>query len=73
MVNKVNYRDPTHIVEADEVDDSKLPEGAKKLATWIREKMYGKGVREAIAEGVEISSVVSGQAKKTKVSKLRTL
>ena len=41
MAKKVNYRDPTHIVEADDVDESKLPESAKKLATWIREKMYG--------------------------------
>src|SRR5699024_7339905 len=31
----------------------------------IREKMYGKDVREAIAQGVEISSVVSSEASAT--------
>lgn len=53
MAKKVNYRDPTHIVEADDVDESKLPESAKKLATWIREKMYGVDVRETIARIIE--------------------
>lgn len=53
MAKKVNYRDPTHIVEADDVDESKLPESAKQLATWIREKMYGVDVRETIARIIE--------------------
>ena len=62
MVNKMNYRDPKHIVETDEVDESKLPKSAKKLATWIREKMYGVDVREAIARGIEKSSEISQNA-----------
>lgn len=66
MVEKVNYRDPTHIVEADEVDESKLPESAKKLATWIREKMYGVDVRETIARIIE--QVFSGYFDDQKVA-----
>lgn len=47
------YRDPNHINVSNWVDESKLSTKSKLLAKWIREKMYGIDVREALARFVE--------------------
>lgn len=49
----VNYRDPTHIDTPDNIDPSHISTEVKQLAKWLREKMYGIDVREAIARVVE--------------------
>lgn len=48
-----NYRDPTHITDENLVDMNKVDEVHKLLAKWLREKMYGKDVREALARLAE--------------------
>lgn len=60
--NKTEYRDESHITEASDVDQSKVPSAIKKLSTWIRQKMYGEDVRESIARGIEKSSEVAQNA-----------
>lgn len=52
----VDYRDPTAIDEPDTIDQSKVSEANKKLAKWLREKMYGVDVREALARLAEQTS-----------------
>ncbi|WP_413488466.1 hypothetical protein [Carnobacterium divergens] len=47
------YRDPTPITEENWVEVIKISGKHKTLATWIREKMYGIDVREALARLVE--------------------
>ncbi|MDT1997227.1 hypothetical protein MX633_11175 [Carnobacterium divergens] len=47
------YRDPTHITEENWVEVFKISGTHKTLAAWIREKMYGIDVREALARLVE--------------------
>lgn len=64
MADKVAYNDPTannfpHDYNANDVDDR-----TALRTTSIRHKMYGKHVREAMAQGLEINSVVSGNADK---------
>ncbi|MSD84472.1 hypothetical protein GKC32_10710 (plasmid) [Lactobacillus curvatus] len=55
----VNYRDPTHIDIPDNIDPNHISTEVKQLAKWLREKMYGVDIREAIARVVEqISSDV---------------
>ncbi|WP_167736865.1 hypothetical protein, partial [Carnobacterium divergens] len=49
----VNYRDPTHITEENWVDMNKVDEVHRLLAKWLREKMYGRDVREALARLAE--------------------
>lgn len=52
-----NYRDETHIKPNEfNIDQEKISPEVKKLATFIREKMYGVDVREAIALAVELIS-----------------
>lgn len=52
-----NYRDETHIKPNEfNIDQKKISPEVKKLATFIREKMYGVDVREAIALAVELIS-----------------
>lgn len=60
--DKTEYRDESHINVASDVDQSKVPSAVKKLATWIRQKMYGEDVRESIARGIEKSSEVAQSA-----------
>ncbi|TFJ55036.1 hypothetical protein CKN80_01015, partial [Carnobacterium divergens] len=48
-----NYREPTHITDENLVDMNKVDEVHKLLAKWLREKMYGKDVREALARLAE--------------------
>lgn len=52
----VDYRDPTAITEPDTIDQSKVSEANKQLAKWLREKMYGVDVREALARLAEQTS-----------------
>lgn len=49
----VNYRDPTHIDVPNNIDPNHVSTEVKQLAKWLREKMYGIDVREAIARAVE--------------------
>lgn len=51
-----NYRDPTHITGESWIFEDKVSEVHKILAKWIREKMYGQDVREALALLVEQTS-----------------
>ena len=51
-----NYRDPTHITDDSWIFEDKVSEVHKILAKWIREKMYGQDVREALALLVEQTS-----------------
>ena len=60
--DKTEYRDESHITEASDVDQSKVPSAIKKLSTWIRQKMYGEDVRESIARGIEKSGEVAQKA-----------
>ncbi|MDG2976922.1 hypothetical protein [Latilactobacillus curvatus] len=48
-----NYRDPTHIDVPNNIDPNHVSTEVKQLAKWLREKMYGIDVREAIARAVE--------------------
>lgn len=50
------YRDPTHIDIENWVDMDKVDGIHKQLARWLREKMYGLDVREALARLVEQTS-----------------
>lgn len=52
----VDYRDPTAITEPGTIDQSKVSEANKQLAKWLREKMYGVDVREALARLAEQTS-----------------
>lgn len=65
MADSVEYNDPTANNFPNDYDQKDVDSRTALRTKSIRSKMYGKDVREAIAEGVEISSVVSGQAKKT--------
>lgn len=60
--DKTEYRDESHITEASDVDQSKVPSTIKKLSTWIRQKIYGEDVRESIARGIEKSGEISQNA-----------
>lgn len=60
--NKTEYRDQSHINEASDVDQAKVPSSVKKIATWIRQKMFGEDVRESIARGIEKSGEVAQSA-----------
>lgn len=60
--DETKYRDESHITEASDVDQSKVPSTIKKLSMWIRQKKYGEDVRESIARGIEKSSEVSQNA-----------
>lgn len=60
--DETEYRDESHITEASDVDQSKVPSAIKKLSTLIRQKMYGEDVRESIARGIEKSGEISQNA-----------
>lgn len=60
--NKNYYRDPTHIVEAmNEIETGKKDSVSIKLATWIRQKMFGIDTRESLARFVEWMSVLANR------------
>lgn len=63
MAEKVVYNDPTPNNFPDDYDDSKVDSRVKIRSKSIAHKEYGEHVREALAQGIEISSVVSGEAK----------
>lgn len=48
-----NYRDLTHITDDSRIDQDKVSEVHKLLSKWLREKMYGVDVREALARLAE--------------------
>lgn len=52
-MTEANYRDPTHISKDSGIDQNKVSEFDKAIAKYLREKMYGKDVREALARAVE--------------------
>lgn len=54
-----DYRDPTPIDKPNAVNTDKLPQDVVEIAEWIRSKMFGKDVREAIARGVEKSNEIA--------------
>lgn len=60
--DETEYRDDSHITGPSYIDQSKVPSAVKRLSTWIRHKMFGKDVREAIARGIEKSSEISQNA-----------
>lgn len=57
-----DYKDPTAGIFPADYDGTKVDERTAIRAKAIREKMYGKDVREAIAEGIEITSTVAKAA-----------
>ena len=57
--NGKNYRDPTSLPELpDEIKNGQKDSFSKEIATWIRQKMYGIDVREALARAVEYFTVL---------------
>ena len=60
--DETEYRDDSHITGPSYIDQSKVPSAVKRLSTWIRHKMFGKDVREAIARGIEKSGEISQNA-----------
>lgn len=62
------YIDPTPIDNENWVNIDKVDELHKKLARWIREKMYGIDVREALARLVEQTSSDLYDANQTALS-----
>lgn len=65
MADEVIYNDPTANNFPDDYKKGNVDSRSAIRTKAIREKMYGKDVREAIAQGVEISSVVSSEASVT--------
>ena len=65
MADEVIYNDPTANNFPDDYKKGNVDSRSAIRTKAIREKMYGKDVREAIAQGVEISSVVSSEASAT--------
>lgn len=59
---KTDYKDTTHIDEKDDIDESDIPPRIAKIVKWIREKVYGESVREAIARGIEHSGAIAQNA-----------
>lgn len=54
MVNtEADYRDSSHITIDNPVNQDHVSAANQLLAKWLREKMYGVDVREAIARAVE--------------------
>lgn len=51
-----NYRDSTAIDQPDTIDQNKVSDESKLIAKWLREKMYGVDVREALARLAEQTS-----------------
>lgn len=65
MADEVIYNDPTANNFPDDYKKGNVDSRSAIRTKAIREKMRGKDVREAIAQGVEISSVVSSEASAT--------
>lgn len=64
MADKVVYNDPTANNFPNDYNVNDVDDRTVLRTTAIRHKMYGKHVREAMAQGLEINSVVSGHADK---------
>lgn len=63
MSEKVVYNDPTPNKFPDDYDDSQVDSRVRIRSRSIAHKEYGKHVREALMQGIEIGSVVAGEAK----------
>ena len=63
MTEKVVYNDPTPNNFPNDYDDSQVDSRIKIRSKSIAHKDYGKHVREALMQGIEIGSVVAGEAK----------
>ncbi|WIE01464.1 hypothetical protein QN289_03660 [Latilactobacillus curvatus] len=61
---KIDYRDPTHIDEPNDIDQTQVPPSIMRIAKWVRYKMYGGSVREAIARGIEHAGAWANEANK---------
>lgn len=63
MTEEVVYNDPTPNNFPNDYDDSQVDSRVKIRSKSIAHKDYGKHVREALMQGIEIGSVVAGEAK----------
>lgn len=63
MRQRAEYRDPTPNNFPEDYDENKVDPRVKLRSTAIFEKMEAKDTRAAQAQGIEISSVVAGEAK----------
>lgn len=59
---QANYHDPESNNFPDDYDTGKIDNRVRKRTQAVREKMYGKDVRGAMAQAEEISSVVATEA-----------
>lgn len=57
------YRDPTPIEEI-EYNPDLIPEEIRKNSNYVRSKMYGEDVREAVARSAEISGIIAAESEK---------
>lgn len=60
---EVTYRDPSENDFPRDYDQTKVDSRVKLRSDAIRTKMYGKSVRGALAQGIEIASVVATESK----------
>ncbi|EAF1576372.1 hypothetical protein C4K63_08215 [Listeria monocytogenes] len=69
-----NYRDsePVSPVIPD-YNLSRVPQEMRKYSTYVREKMYGIDVRESIARGIDLISILAMDAKEESSSTLSTI
>lgn len=63
MANRAVYNDPTANDFPHDYDQVDVDKRTALRTDAVRHKKYGVDVREAIAQGIEINSVVSGEAK----------
>lgn len=59
---QANYRDPDRNDFPEDYDTGKIDDRVRLRTQAVREKMYGKDVRGAMAQSAEISSVVATEA-----------
>ena len=60
---EVTYRDPSENDFPRDYDQTKVDSRVKLRSDAVRTKMYGKSVRGALAQGIEIASVVATESK----------
>lgn len=63
MATEVTYRDSSENDFPRDYDQTKVDSRVKLRSDAIRTKMYGKSVRGALAQGIEIASVVATESK----------
>ncbi|EAE5023155.1 alpha-amylase [Listeria monocytogenes] len=69
-----NYRDSEPITPSTpEYNINKVPVEARKYSTFVREKMYGVDVREAVARGLDLTSILAKEAKEESSGTLATI